>query len=104
MKRIDIYNVSFIVARTRVVAWLFGMATIRCLDAGAIHMSWSEDTVDCENIVNGYHKAAALSLRAIQFASHLPHNWRSPFLIPFDSAANPVHSLLDTCPSQRAQR
>ena len=39
MKRIDIYNVSFIVARTRVVAWLFGMATIRCLDAGAIHVS-----------------------------------------------------------------
>ena len=67
MKRIDIYH--DVVARVRGVAWLFGMATIRCLEAGAIsNLRITENAVDCENTAfNGYHMIAVLSFRAIQF-------------------------------------
>lgn len=66
MKRIDIYR--DVVAGNRDVAWLFGMATTRCLKAGAIlNLRISGKAVDCENIAfNGYHIIAVLPFRAIQ--------------------------------------
>lgn len=66
MKRIDIYH--DVVARNRDVAWLFGMATTRCLKAGAIlNLRISGKAVNCENIAfNGYHIIAVLSFRTIQ--------------------------------------
>ena len=68
MKRIDIYR--DVVAGNRDVAWLFGMATTRCLNmkAGAIlNLRISGKAVDCENIAfNGYHIIAVLLFRAIQ--------------------------------------